>query len=402
MNRKNYRIVLLGWLSLIAFSVMGATPQEALDRLLGSTSLTKDKTGILVYELATGRTVVAYNDGMPLVPASVMKAVTAASFTDKFKYADKLKTDVFTTGRISDGTLTGNLVIVGGGDPSLGREPGAGDLAEEIAEALYKKGITAIRGGLTFDKSFIGGTPTPSHWPAGDLTQYYGTGYHAFNYQGNARGKAAVSNPDQVFKSDLLKALQKRGITMTGEEVEEGKRTLLLSHASPQLTAILRACLFRSDNLYAEGLLRLFGKKMGTDGSTEDSAEVQMQHLRRKGYPMNSIRVTDGSGLSRDNRLTADFLGEVLGDKSEDPVFVSLFPLVGEEGTVKSFMKDTPLSGRMALKTGSMSGIQSYAGYMLDENFEPTHVVVVITNELKDRSRFRKELGDFFVEIFAQ
>lgn len=399
---KIFRYLWLTSLLMVAMMAQAATPQEALNKLMASSSLTPQKTGVLVYELASGRTIAAYNDGLGLVPASVMKTVTAASFTDKHKYGDHFKTNVYTTGNLSQGILNGDLVVVGSGDPSINRETSAGDFVAEIVQALKKKGITAITGRIVIDNSYIGGTPCPSFWPSGDLNASYGTGYHAFNYKGNANGKSSVTRPDQVFITDLKKALTKEGISVKEEIVEGGKRNHLFTHDSPQFTNLLRACLYRSDNLYAEGFLRLFGKKMGTDGNTDDSAQAQMQYLEHKGYPMNYVKVVDGSGLSRNNRLTVDFLGEVLGDKSEDPVFVSLLPHVGEDGTVKNFMKDTPLAGKMALKTGSMNGIQSYAGYKLNKNLEPTHVVVVIANDLKDRTQFRKALSQFFVEIFPQ
>lgn len=400
--KKIYRSLWLLSLLLVATVAQAASPQEALKKLLSSPSLTSQKTGILVYELASGKTIVAHNDGLGLVPASVMKTVTASSFTDKYKYGDRLNTNIYITGPVNQGVLNGDIVVVGCGDPSINKETAGGDIVDEIVQALKGKGITSVNGMIKIDNTFIGGTPQPSFWPAGDLNTYYGTGYHAFNYKGNARDKAAVARPDQVFVADLKTAMARNGITIKNQAIEGGNRTLLLTHSSPQLSNILRSCIFRSDNLYAEGFLRLFGKKVGTNGSTEDSAAAQMQHLERKGYPMNYVNVVDGSGLSRNNRLTVDFLGEMLGDKSEDPMYVSLFPLVGEEGTVKNFMKDTPLSGMMALKTGSMNGIQSYAGYKLNKNFEPTHVVVVISNDLKDRTKFRQALSQFFVEIFAK
>jgi D-alanyl-D-alanine carboxypeptidase/D-alanyl-D-alanine-endopeptidase (penicillin-binding protein 4) len=59
---------------------------------------------------------------------------------------------------------------------------------------------------------------------------------------------------------------------------------------------------------------------------------------------------------------------------------VSLFPVAGKTGTVKSFMLNTRLSGKLVLKTGSMNGVQCYAGYKIDDNGKPTHVVVIMAN----------------------
>ena len=79
---------------------------------------------------------------------------------------------------------------------------------------------------------------------------------------------------------------------------------------------------------------------------------------------------------------------------------MDLFPLAGQEGTLRSFLKGTPLDSYIALKTGSMSGIQCYAGYKLDYNFAPTHVVVVMVNNLSDRPALRKDVERMLLDIF--
>lgn len=402
--KSRYRLINFFILLFAGLAAFAGTPQEALDKLLASPSLTPSKTTVLIYDLQSGRTVVAHNEFVPMVPASVMKCVTTAAFTTKYRYADRLETKVYTTGKIKDGVLYGDIVVVGSGDPSLcnNREPGERDLVDEIVESLLKKGITSIEGGIVVDNSFIGGPAVPDYWVDGDIRQAYGTGYHAFNYQGNASNGSAVANPDKVFIQKLTSALGNKEITLTGASSGDNSRKLLLSHPSPMLSNLLRTCLFRSDNLYAEAFLRLFGKKSGSDGSTVESAKAEVDFWTRKGMPLAYVNIVDGSGLSRHNRLTADFLGEVLGEMSDDPMYVSCLPLTGEEGTVRKFLDDTPLDAYMALKTGSMKGIQSYAGYKLDEDFEPTHVVVVMSNELKDRDKFRAALTSFFLEIFTE
>ena len=114
------------------------------------------------------------------------------------------------------------------------------------------------------------------------------------------------------------------------------------------------------------------------------------------------MTIADGSGLSRRNRVTARFMTDVLADKSGDPWYASFFPLAGEEGTLRNFLARTPLSGYVAMKTGSMSGIQCYAGYLLDENYVPTHTIVVILNSLpKGRDAARKEIERFLLTTFA-
>ena len=117
---------------------------------------------------------------------------------------------------------------------------------------------------------------------------------------------------------------------------------------------------------------------------------------------MEGVSIVDGSGLSRANRLTAEFLAGVLTEMADNVEYASFFPLAGQEGTLKKFLAGTPLATYIALKTGSMNGIQCYAGYKVDEDFAPTHAVVVIGNSFPgSRAAFRQAVETMLLEIFT-
>ena len=160
--------------------------------------------------------------------------------------------------------------------------------------------------------------------------------------------------------------------------------------------------MMRSDNLYAETSLRLFGKAEGGDGSTSDAARRETNFWKSRNTPMEGVTIVDGSGLSRSNRLTPRFMESVLRQKSDDVEYASFFPLAGQEGTLKKFLVGTPLDSYIALKTGSMNGIQCYAGYKLDDNFAPTHVVIIMVNDFRcDRAYLRSHIEKMLLEIFS-
>ena len=157
----------------------------------------------------------------------------------------------------------------------------------------------------------------------------------------------------------------------------------------------------RSDNMFAESLLRTYSLARKHKGSTAEGARLEMDYWRKKGVDSEGVNVVDGSGLSRSNRLTAKFLGEVLAQMADNVDYVSYFPLAGQEGTLRNFLKDSELDSYIAMKTGSMNGIQCYAGYKLDEDYAPTHVVVVMVNNMTSaRSNLRKEVATMLLEIF--
>ena len=113
---------------------------------------------------------------------------------------------------------------------------------------------------------------------------------------------------------------------------------------------------------------------------------------------MHGVRILDGSGLSRSDRLTAHFLAHVLRHCGTDPYYASFFPLAGAEGTLRSFLKGTRLETYVALKTGSLHDVQAYAGYRLDDEYAPTHVVVVIANGFRGgRQSLRRAVSNLLL-----
>ena len=125
-----------------------------------------------------------------------------------------------------------------------------------------------------------------------------------------------------------------------------------------------------------------------------------MNYWKSRRIPADSVRIVDGSGLSRSNRLTARFLAQLLRKMATNHYYASFFPLAGHDGTLRKFLAGTRLDGYVALKTGSMNGIQSYAGYKLDDNFEPTHVIVVMVNNMADRARARAGIQKMLEALF--
>ena len=386
------------------YSALGVTPQEAVKTFSQTPRLPSGSMAVLVTELPTGRVLASYNADSPLVPASIMKCISLASLSNEADVEAPIETPVYITGEIDiEGTLHGNIVVESKGDPSLNSTvwPTSADLLEEIAKALKEHGVKKIDGSVIVEEDFLAGAPIPSSWASGDLPHAYGTGSHSFNYSNNATGRSSVKNPAAAFISHLKRRLADKGVTVGDTPSAASGRTLLLAHQSPELREIMRSCMMRSDNLYAETSLRLFGKAMGGDGSTADAAERERRYWTGKKAEMEGVNIVDGSGLSRSNRVTARFMESVLRNKADDVEYASFFPLAGQEGTLRKFLAGTPLDSYIAMKTGSMNGIQCYAGYKLDDDFAPTHIVVVMVNDFRcDRAYLRAQIEKMLLDVF--
>ena len=375
----------------------------AVEEFVRSSGINPESVAVMITDLSDNKVIGSHNTSTPLIPASIMKSVTTATLLNKVGPDYRYHTGIFIDGPLDMGILRGNLVIVGVCDPSVNSmsEPFGQDIIEEITDALRLAGINKIEGKIIIDESGFAGAPRPDSWMAADFKESYGTGIHAFNFENNARGGRSVENPSSVFISRLKSALGKKLITIDEKDLGEGKRTQIFDHISPPIDEIMRSCMMRSDNMFAEAMLRTYGKLEGKDGSTPSAATREYAFWIDKNLPMEGVAIIDGSGLSRENRVTAEFMDGILNHMSGNATYASFFPLAGQEGTLKKFLAETPLDSYIAMKTGSMKGIQCYAGYKLDEDYVPTHTVVIIMNDIVGkRDRVRKAAEKMLLDIF--
>lgn len=393
----------LSLLILVILASAGIISADAISDFAESRAINAPSSAVLVVDLKTGKELAELNKDKPLIPASIMKSVTTATLLDKTGANYTYVTPVYFTGRVNGDMLTGDIIVEASGDPSINtvHDPHTADFVGEIVDALRDKGIREIKGSIIIDERNFPGPAVNPTWGSGDLPHAYGTGTHGFNFEDNASGKKSVKDPAALFTSRLRSALANVGIPIGDSAVNpDGARHKLTVHRSAPIDEIMRSCMMRSDNQFAESMLRLVGKKYGKEGSSEEGARKMTEHWQHNKAHMEGVKIVDGSGLSRSNRVTARFMVDMLTRMSHNPWYASFFPLAGQEGTLRKFLAGTQLDSWIAMKTGSMTGIQCYAGYKLDENYAPTHAVVVILNEMADRGAARQEVEKLLLEIF--
>lgn len=388
---------------LIFFHAYSSTKNEAVVEFLKKNGIPKSSVSVKIVDLSDGTVIANHNEETSLIPASILKSVTTAALLESAGPDWRYHTRVYIDGPNDLGYLRGNLIIEGACDPTINseKEPYSEDLIEEICQSLSNQLINRIEGNIIIDENNFPGEPHPSSWAKEDRTKYYGTGSHAFNYSDNANGDHADNRPSSTFITMLKKELKERNIDLEQKDIHEGRRIQILDHLSAPLDEIMRSCMMRSDNLFAESMLRTYGKLEGCDGSTSEATSREMNLWREKNLPLEGVNIVDGSGLSRSNRVTANFISELLKDMSDNPHYASFFPLAGQEGTLKKFLAGTALDSYIAMKTGSMKGIQCYAGYKLDDDYIPTHVIVIIMNDITNsRDKAKQATERMLLSIF--
>lgn len=157
---------------------------------------------------------------------------------------------------------------------------------------------------------------------------------------------------------------------------------------SRPLHELLRTVNKRSDNLMARMLFLALGvEHAGPPGSREKSREALSLWLAERGIGVPELIIDNGSGLSRDTRIAAASLGELLAWAYHQPWMPELMAsmaIMGVDGTLTRRMRKEPIEGRAHMKTGTVRDASCIAGYLLDPDGQ-RWVVVVLVNALPGR-----------------
>lgn len=417
----------------------GAPPrtplQRELDRVLGDPALRGASISCRAIDCATGQVLYSYHAAEPLVPASNMKLATTAAALETlgadYRYETRL------------GTVGGDLVVIGAGDPNIsGRFHGGNITAvfEGWARQLAARGITTIEGDLVaddtlFDRQFIHPTwprDQLSHWycaPVGALSLNdncldvtvkpgpavgrsalvtaapegpYATlinrattvaagnplivslvrrpGTAVVTVQGSVpagsagyTGHVTIDHPSLFFATTLRAVLARHGVVVKGacrladQPTDINRFALLATHTST-LAQTVEVTNTRSQNFYAESLLKLVGARSSRgQGTFDDGARAVERFLAGAGAGPADYAVADGSGLSRRNRLSAMHLTNLLRHMSGRPtgaIYRRSLATAGTTGGLSRRLAEAPYRGRVDAKTGTLSGVSALSGYV--------------------------------------
>jgi len=221
--------------------------------------------------------------------------------------------------------------------------------------------------------------------------------------QGNAdsarltfSGTYALSCGEQGYSTSVLghrtyagamftRIWQELGGTLTGA-VREGatppQSRLLVSAPSESLAEIVRDINKYSNNVMARQLFLTLGAN-GAPATTASSVAAIRGWLAEKNFAMPELVLENGSGLSRAERISARHLGELLLDAYASPVMPELMaslPVAAVDGTMRRRLKNAQIAGQAHIKTGSLSGVRSIAGYVLDAQGNRVAVVFLVNH----------------------
>jgi D-alanyl-D-alanine carboxypeptidase/D-alanyl-D-alanine-endopeptidase (penicillin-binding protein 4) len=415
----------------------------AAERLQSDSQMKYAILGFSVVKTQTGEKIFEVNPQTGLAPASCQKLVTSAAAMELLGPQYQYKTILGYTGNISNGVLKGDLYVSGSGDPSLGSWRYTATKEDKVwkewVQALKSQGIRKINGKIIGYNGKWESETLPGGWIWDDMGNYYGAGSGGLNWRENqydvifrsgseegslvsivgmkpqpygvkidnevtAAAKGTGDNtsiylppfakngvirgtipkeenaftisgsfPDpaaqllSTFNQQLLSA----GIKTTGFSTLTTKDTPvfqpLLVYQSPTLDSLNYWFLKRSINLYGEVLVKTIAFEKAGYGSADKGISLVKAFWKEQGIDNAALRVIDGSGLSPQNRVTADALIRVLQYAKSRPWF-------------NYYYEALPLFNQMKLKSGTIGGAKSFAGYHTAKDGTQYTVAIIVNN----------------------
>ncbi|MGY4744216.1 D-alanyl-D-alanine carboxypeptidase/D-alanyl-D-alanine endopeptidase [Streptomyces sp. ATMOS53] len=345
---------------------------NVLAPLLDDPALGARHTAAIV-DVASGRQLYGTGADQALTPASTTKIATAVAALSAMGAEHRLTT------RAALEPDTKELVLVGGGDPTLTARPAAEGwaslrtLAVSTAAALKKRGLTQVT--LSYDTTRYAGTQVHPIGVNPNLAPVTALSADEGRTDDSTSGPATrVSDPAADATLRFAEFLKAAGIRTTapGPSKATTRAQSLATVSSPPLSALVERMLTNSDNDIAEALARQTAVATGVRADFDGTGKAVQTQLKKLGLPTAGARFRDGSGLNREDRLTANLLTALLvkaGDPARPdlrPVLTGL-PVAGFTGTLTSRYGDGA-AGVVRAKTGTLTGVNTLAGTVVDRD----------------------------------
>ena len=313
---------------------------------------------------------------VPLLPASTAKIATAAAALTA------LPSDLRLTTRVVAGAAPGEVVLVGGGDPTLASpqaevgypQPARlADLAAQTRKALSGAALTRV----VVDLSLYGGERLGPGWKPTYVTEGAVAPVVPLMVDGGRVRPdrlARVAEPGLAAGAAFAALVQPgTAVPVVQGEAPAGAAQLAQVQSEP-VAALVERMLVRSDNDLAEALARQVALSTGSPASfagvQQAMAQVLGDLLADTGVDRDAVRLVDGSGLSRENRLEPAALTRLLARAASGQApalapLVSGLPVAGFDGTLAERYRaggPAAAAGEVRAKTGTLNGVSALAG----------------------------------------
>jgi D-alanyl-D-alanine carboxypeptidase/D-alanyl-D-alanine-endopeptidase (penicillin-binding protein 4) len=225
--------------------------------------------------------------------------------------------------------------------------------------------------------------------------------------------KGSITDPPLLIANILNERLQSEGI-----EISENPTTFRMENRkpagtaveitetiSPLLSEIIEVLNHESVNLYAENLTKELGKKFKNEGSASAGVEAIKDFLKKAGISTDGLFIEDGSGLSPANSINSKELVNLLiymdkkGNYFSD--YFNSLPEAGQNGTLKTVFKEELFDSRLRGKSGSMTRVKCYAGYITTLSGKQMAFSILVNNFTGSSKNIVSGIEEILREIIA-
>lgn len=332
-----------------------------------------------------------HNGDFALTPAGSMKLLTAYAVLSTVGPDFRFTTKLLAESVPSDGVISGDLVLVGSGDPllmtadyarSFADQPMARTPIEDLADAAVAAGITQITGAIVGIDTRYDDERYPDSWPgsfasdalSGPLSALLiNDGFTSYptsviEREGGEVASTAAGDPTKAAAAlfdDLLEAqnvvIAASSKNGSGRDISE--LTEIAEIESPPMRDIIRQMFVHDDNTTAELLTKELGIVVNDDGSTDGGTQAIVDVLKANG--LSEIAAPrDGSGLDPANKVTCAFMAELMASAGPTSGLAGALPVAGADGQVRGRFIGTSADGRVHAASGILDGLAALVGYV--------------------------------------
>jgi D-alanyl-D-alanine carboxypeptidase/D-alanyl-D-alanine-endopeptidase (penicillin-binding protein 4) len=335
--------------------------------------------------LDEGRIVYSREPDDALAPASVQKLLTATAALEVLGPTTRLATVMAAAQKADNGIIAGDLFLIGGGDPllttagyrlSLDNPKQFSEDFTAVADALVAAGVKKVNGAIVGDDSRYENVRWLSSWPTryqiggtvGPLSALIvNDGQTGFTVSPTATNPNRKAGDPTLLAAETFKTvLASRGIDVagpsrTGKAPKDSVR--IATFESATIAEIVGEMLSDSDNTTAELLTREIGLVSSGNGTTNAGLTAIADTAARLGFPVNDLKISDGSGLSLENRMSCTLALSLITAAPKGSIVADALPLSGKTGTLRKRMLATPATNRVRAKTGTLNTVNALAGF---------------------------------------
>ena len=431
---------------LLIMTTQAKTYSAAIDKTIAQSDINKGAVSVSVKDAETGKVIYKLNDKQPTMPASTLKLITLGASLDTLGDDYEFSTKLYKT-------TNNDLYLKLGADPFLT----SGGLNTLMEKAVKEKKITSPKiiyiddyifdktewgegwqwdddlnplmpkfSSYNIDKNLLSIIISPTN--PGSPAQIYTNKFYPITFMNlvttgtendielnrnnsiapnilNISGtinkqiteEIPINNPKRYFILRLEDAIQSAKMDYYGGFPQKKTPTTnvyLVAEIKHPISQAIKAILMDSNNFVAETVFKLAGAKfVNNTGSIQHSQEMLNAYFNKIGIDAQDIKIVDGSGVSKNNIITANFMTDYLVKQFKNETLKNSMPTAGE-GTLKNrmlYFKDN-----LRAKTGTLSDVSSIAGYITSRSGK-TYAFDIMINDPKTKSNDKKSLEEYII-----